>query len=267
MPAKSIPVSSAPTMRWLRQSLDLVLTLTAKEVKVRYKSSVLGYLWSVAMPLCLAAVFYLAFKVVMRVPMEHYALFLVCGLFPWQWFANSVQAAATILLGNASIIKKVAFPRAAVCLAMVMNDGLHFLLSVPVIAGLLLIAGKHPSLSWLFWLPLLFVLHAALVTGISLVVAAVNLFFRDMERLVVLGVTLLFYFTPVIYSETMVPAPYDSLLAFNPMAPLIICWRSLFLGGGVPLEHLGSAALWAMGILFGGMAVFRRLSPRFAEVL
>lgn len=254
-------------MRRLRQSLDLVLTLTAKEVKVRYKSSALGYLWSVAMPLCLAAVFYLAFKVVMRVPMDNYALFLVCGLFPWQWFANSVQAAATVLLGNASIIKKVAFPRAAVCLAMVMNDGLHFLLSVPVVAGLAMLHGHAPTLAWLPWIPALFAIQAALVTGIALVIAAINLFFRDMERLVILGVTLLFYFTPVIYSEAMVPPAYQGYLALNPMAPLTVCWRSLFLSGAVPLEHLVPAALWAAGLLAAGALVFRRLSPRFAEVL
>lgn len=254
-------------MSRLRHSLDLVLTLTAKEIKVRYKSSVLGYVWSVAMPLCLAGVFYLAFKVIMRVPMDNYALFLICGLFPWQWSANSIQAAAAVLLSNASIIKKARFPRASVCLAVVLNDGMHFVLSIPVIVGFLLLHGLAPAPLWLVWIPLLLAVHTALVTGIVLAVSAVNLFFRDMERLVSLGVTLLFYFTPVIYSETMVPPAYEAYLKANPMAPLIICWRSLFLQGGVPLESLLAAAAWAAVGLAAGALVFRGLSPRFAEVL
>ena len=89
-----------------RYYFDLLLALTQKEIKARYKSSFLGYLWSIANPLSLALVFFLAFKVFMKIPIENYALFLIAGLFPWQWFANSVVGSAGVYLGNASLIKK-----------------------------------------------------------------------------------------------------------------------------------------------------------------
>jgi lipopolysaccharide transport system permease protein len=251
----------------LRYFFDLVLVLTAKEIKVRYKSSVLGYIWSIAMPLCFAFVYYVSFKVVMRIKMDNYALFLICGLFPWQWFANSINAAPMILLGNSSIIKKVRFPRATVCMAMVLNDGVHFILSIPVILLFLALSGQSPSLSWLYALPVLFAVQFAFTYGLVLLVASINLFFRDLERLVSVLVTLLFYFTPIIYSEDMIPEKYQPYIALNPLAPLIIAWRDLFLHGTLDTMHLLHSLPWALSIFGLGVWVFRRLSPRFAEVL
>jgi lipopolysaccharide transport system permease protein len=88
----------------IQHSIDLIIVLTQKELKVKYKNSFLGYLWSIAHPLAFAFVFFLAFKIVMRVEVEDYALFLIAGLFPWQWFSNSVNASALVFLGNASIV-------------------------------------------------------------------------------------------------------------------------------------------------------------------
>src|SRR4030042_5443535 len=95
----------------LKYYRDLIVILTQKEVKVRYKSTVFGYVWSIAHPLAFAFVFFMAFKVVMRIQMEGYAVFLIAGLFPWQWFSNSINASPTIFLHNSSLIKKVNLPR------------------------------------------------------------------------------------------------------------------------------------------------------------
>src|SRR4030043_1394579 len=110
---------------------DLVLALTQKELKVKYRRSFLGYLWSVANPLALALVFFIAFKVVMRIQIENYTLFLISGLFPWQWFSNSVSSSAMAFVSNASLIKKVNFRSESLVVATVLNDMLHFILSVP----------------------------------------------------------------------------------------------------------------------------------------
>src|SRR2546425_9897030 len=174
---------------------DILLELTKKEVKVRYKNTYLGYLWSLLNPLASAAVLFFAFKIVMRVPIENYTLFLLAGLFPWQWFSNSVNASASVFIANSSLIKKTSFPRELLVYSVVLNDLFHFLCSVPVIIILLVIHGKSPTLAWLLWLPLLVLCQALLVSGLSLVVASVNLFFRDLERLVGVGGNLLFYLT------------------------------------------------------------------------
>jgi len=117
----------------VRYLLDLIIVLTQKELKVRYKNNVLGYLWSVANPLAFAFVFYIAFKTIMKIQMENFALFLIAGLFPWQWFANSISSTPTIFLSNASIIKKVNFPKNIIPLTIVLQDMIHFILSIPVI--------------------------------------------------------------------------------------------------------------------------------------
>ena len=246
---------------------DLIYLLTLKEIKVRYKSSVLGYLWSIAMPLCYAFVFYISFKVVMKIKMENYSLFLICGLFPWQWFANSLGASSTVFLSNSSIIKKVNFPRSSVCIAMVLNDGVHFLLSIPVIILFLFLYHKNPSPIWLIGVPILFIVQFIFTLGLSLLISSINMFFRDLERLVMVFLTLLFYFTPIIYEETMIPERYRYLINLNPVAPLMVAWRHLFLNGDINYMYFLISFLYGLFFFSFGLWIFNILSPRFAEVL
>ncbi|MCS7279963.1 MAG: ABC transporter permease [Thermodesulfobacteriaceae bacterium] len=251
----------------LKHYIDLIIVLTHKEMKIRYKSSFLGYIWSVAHPLAFALVFYIAFKVIMRINMEDYTLFLIAGLFPWQWFSNSVNTSAGIFLANASIIKKLNFPRNIVPLAMVLQDMIHFVFTIPVIIIFLFVYNKTPSLSWLYGIPILLSIQLLIVYGTSLMVSSLNLFFRDLERLVAILVTLLFYFTPIIYSETMIPEKFRYLIYLNPVAPLIISWRSVFLSGTLNLFFLIISTLYALSVFFLGYGIYKKLSWRFAEVL
>lgn len=251
----------------IQHYIDLIMVLTQKEIKVRYKSSFFGYLWSIGQPLAFAFVFFIAFKVVMKIQMEDYALFLIAGLFPWQWFANSVNAAPTIFLGNASIIKKVNFPRNIIPLTTVLQDMIHFVLSIPVIVLFIFIYHKSPSFSWLYGIPILLGIQFLMTYGISLIVSSINLFFRDLERLTVIFMTLLFYFTPIIYPETMIPEKYKTLINLNPLAPLMISWRNLFLNGTLELPYLATSLLYALLALALGYIIYRKLSWKFAEVL
>src|SRR5262249_19816065 len=136
---------------------DLVFVLVQKEMKVRYKNSVLGYTWSVANPLLFTAVYYVALGVFLRfdIPGYPYPLFLIAGQFPWQCVATSVSCAPMVFIGNASLIKKVRFPRNVLVASVVLNDAIHFLLTIPVIVLLLLWYGFVPSWSWVPGIPLL----------------------------------------------------------------------------------------------------------------
>jgi len=251
----------------IQNIIDLILVLTQKEMKVRYKSSFLGYLWSIAHPLAFALVFFIAFKIVMRIEMENYTLFLIAGLFPWQWFSNSVNASPMVFLSNASIIKKVNFPRNIIPFAIVLQDMIHFILSIPVIVLFLFIYQKSPFLSWFYGIPLLMVIQFLMTLGVSLIVSSVNLFIRDLERLTSIFVTLFFYFTPIIYPETMIPEAYKPFINFNPLAPLVISWRSLFLKGTLEPFYLFISFLYAILVFALGYQVYRKLSWRFAEIL
>jgi len=251
----------------IQHYIDLITVLTQKEIKVRYKSSFLGYLWSIGHPLAFAIVFFIAFKIVLRIQVENYALFLIAGLFPWQWFANSVNASPLLFLGNASIIKKVNFPRNIIPLTAVLQDMIHFVLSIPVIILFMFIYHKSLSLTWLYGIPVLLSIQFVMTYGVSLIISSINLFFRDLERLTVIFMTLLFYFTPVIYPETMIPERYKSLINLNPLAPLMISWRNLFLNGTLEPASLIILLAYSLMILLLGYQVYRKLSWKFAEVL
>jgi lipopolysaccharide transport system permease protein len=252
----------------LKYYRDLIVILTQKEVKVRYKSTFFGYVWSIAHPLAFAFVFFMAFKVVMRIQMEGYAVFLIAGLFPWQWFSNSVNASPTVFLHNASLIKKVNLPRNILPLATVLQDLIHFLLAIPVIVLFLFIYHKAPAFSWFYGIPVLLSIQLMMTYGLSLLISSINLFIRDLERLTAIGVNLLFYFTPVIYPETMIPEKYKTLvLFFNPLSSLMISWRNLFLDGTLQASLVFASFGYGLFVLMIGYMVYTRLSWKFAEVL
>lgn len=246
---------------------DLVLVLTRKELTVRYKRSFLGYLWSIANPLALALVFFVAFKIFMKIPIENYALFLIAGLFPWQWFLNSVNSSATVFIGNATLIKKMHFRHEVLIVATILNDMLHFILSIPVITLFLFIYGLQPSILWMAGIPVLLIVQFIITMGFSLAISALNLFFRDIERIVFIFTSLMFYMTPIIYSEEMVPAEYKTLILSNPLSMLFIGWRNLLLYGTFPLKEVSLAFVYALIVFSIGYLVFRKLKWRFAEVL
>jgi lipopolysaccharide transport system permease protein len=253
--------------RKFQHYIDLVIVFTQKEMKVRYKNSIFGYLWSIGHPLAFALVFFVAFKVVMRIQMEDYVLFLIAGLFPWQWLVNSINASPMIFLGNSSIIKKVNFPRNVIPFSLVFHDMIHFILSIPVIILFMFIYDKTPSLSWIYGIPILLLIQSLLMYGISLMISSINLFFRDLERLTVILTTFLFYFTPIIYPETMIPEKYKILINLNPLAPLMISWRNLFLKGTLDSTSIIISAGYAVFAFSLGYLIYKKLSWKFAEVL
>jgi lipopolysaccharide transport system permease protein len=251
----------------LRHGLDVIAVLLAKELKVRYKGTVLGYAWSVAYPLALACVFNFVFKLVIRIQVENYALFVVIGLFPWQWFQNSVIGANGFFLANGSLIKKVSFPRALLVLTGVLNDLVHFLASLPVIVGFLIWSGILPSASWIWQLPLLLVIQFGVTYGMSLAVATANLFLRDLERLLGIATLLWLYLTPVLYPWDMVPENYRWTFWLNPMTLLVQSWRDMLMTGTLDAGIVAGAAGWACAILLVGQLVYASLERRFAEVV
>ncbi len=253
--------------RSLQYYIDLILVLTQKDLHVRYKSNILGYLWSIANPLAFAFVFYVAFQVIMRIKMEAYVLFLIVGLFPWQWFSNSLATTTTVFLANAGIIKKVNFPRNALPFSLVLQDMIHFLFSLPVIVLFLLIYHKVPHWSWLIGIPIMLVIQFTLTYGLALFISSINLFFRDMERLVGILITLVFYFTPILYPVSMIPEKYRPLIILNPISPLILAWRGLFFEGRLEWMYMLISLGYGVVALFVGYLVYRKLAWKFAEVL
>ncbi len=253
--------------RGIRYYLDLITVLTQKEIKVRYKNSLLGYFWSIANPLLYALVFFFVFKIIMRFPIKNYTLFLISGLFPWQWISNSTTASTGIYIANVSLIKKIVFPRFFLPLAQVLNDGFHFIVSIPVIVVFLIFYHKTPGISWLYDIPLLLIPTFMVNYGLALMAASINVFFRDLQYLIGLIITILFYITPVFYDISFVPKKYRMLVYANPFTSLISNWRLLFMQNQLDWKNYIFSLIYSTLILIIGFFVYLKLKDRFAEVL
>jgi lipopolysaccharide transport system permease protein len=246
---------------------DLLLVLVQKELKVRYNNKVLGYLWSIANPLSSALIYYVAFKVFMRVQIEDYPLVLISGVFPWQWFTNAIGSSTGLFVGNSSIIKKVNFPKQVVTLSGGLNHLIHYIVSLPVILMFLFIFHKSPTLSWLYGVPILLVIQFIMIYGLSLLIASLNVFFRDLERLVGIVLHFVFYVTPILYPLEHLPKRFRDAFYLNPAAPLMVSWRELILQGKLEPMNILVSLGYAMLFLAIGYWVYRKLAWKFAEVI
>jgi homopolymeric O-antigen transport system permease protein len=203
-----------------------------------------------------------------RIDVDDYALVLLAGLFPWTWFQTSLVSSVASFAGNGALIKKVYFPRFVLPLATVMNNGVQYAVSIPVLLILLAIDGYTPSWTWLVGIPYLLAVQGLLIMGIVLFIASLDVYFRDLEHLTDVFVGLIwFWLTPVIYPLEIVPDRYHNWVLANPMASLIEGWRDLFLRNQIPGLELWPALVFAGGIAALGTFSFRKLEGGFADAL
>jgi lipopolysaccharide transport system permease protein len=255
-----------PRPRWIWYR-DLLRVLLRKELAVRYKGSVLGFVWCLLNPLAQALIFYLVFGVYMRFNVPHYLVALLAAMFPWQWFANSVGEGPHTFAANPTLVKKVAFPRQAIPLVMILQNMIHFCIALPVYAAFMIADGLLPGWIWLWGVPLLLVLTLAFLYGLCLFLGSVNLFFRDLGNLTVIITQMAFFATPIMYTLAQVPERYHWCFTVNPVAPLFICWRSLLMDNALNVAFLPYAAGYAAFFCILGFFTFRALHRRFAEVM
>lgn len=250
-----------------RQLRDLILILARKEVKTRYKNNFLGYLWSLANPLAYSVIFYFAFQVIFRFKVENYALFLICGLFPWQWLNNSIVSSTYVFLNNVNLIKKAVFPRYVLPVANCIQDGFHFIMTIPVILAFMWLHDVRIDPIVIIGVPILFSIQFAMLVGLSMLVGTLNVFFRDIEYMVQILFQMLFYLTPILYPLSKVPEEYMGFILLNPFSPIILSWKELFLHGQFDSTYLTMSILYA-GVSVGlGVVFYKRLSWKFAEAI
>ena len=241
--------------------------LTLRDLKLRYQDTALGMAWSLLKPLALGAVLYVALKQFVRIDVKDYQLVLLTGLFPWIWFQTSALLATPAFASNGALLKKVPFPRFVLPFATILNSGVHFLLTVPVLIILLAVAGRHPSITWVIGIPMLAGVQLVLLMGIVLIAASIDVFFRDLEHLIEVFLNLLFYLTPIFYPLSRVPERWQPVLLINPLTSLIEAWRHLFMENSLPSADLWPALVFAFGAFAVGVLVFGRLEPGFADAL
>lgn len=260
---------------------DLTLNLTLRELRGKYKRSVLGWAWSLLNPLAAVATFAVVFRFFLKVPvpvgdpsgLHVFALYLVCGLLPWNFLANGIIGGMGSVVGNANLIKKVFFPRQILVLASTAAWGVSLAIELAVVGVVLLIAGSF-VLPWLPAVVLVLVLQAVFVLGIALLLASASVYFRDLEHLVGIGLQLWFYATPIIYPISLVrdqavERPWlMRVYDLNPMVHFVEVYRNLLYDLRVPaFNDVAVLVVAAVVSLAVGATVFARLEPRFAEEL
>ena len=254
---------------------ELVRNLVLRDLKARYKNSVLGFVWSLLNPLLMMLVFTVVFTVMLPTNIERFPVFILCGILPWNWFSGSVGGAVHTIVGNATLIKKVYFPREALPLSLILSNAVNFLLALTVLFPLML-AFHTPLTPWLLFLPLLIVIQAIFTLGVALILSTINVFFRDTAVIMEVVLQAWFFLTPVVYDMKVLPehkliAGYDievRRLAYilNPMGSLIANYRDILYWGLPPgLDFLLRTAVTSLIVLFLGYLLFSHFAPQFGE--
>lgn len=258
------------------QYRELIRNLVVRDLKVRYKNSILGVAWSWISPLLMMIVYTVFFTVFWgNRDIAHYPVFLLCGLLPWQFFSTAVMQATGSIVSNAHLIKKVYLPREILPISIVLSELVNFLIALPIFFSLALISGA--SLSWtVLLLPAIMLVQMAFILGLGFIFATLNVFYRDTQHLLGVAMQAWFFLTPVFYPIHIVPHEASFLgvtfnahlwlRRLNPMASIIASYREL-LYYGVPsgvdffLRTAGTAAL----VLVVGYVIFIHFSGRFGE--
>jgi lipopolysaccharide transport system permease protein len=247
---------------------SLIKNLVLKDLKLKYRGSVLGVIWSLLRPLMLIAVYTVAFKFVVRIKMDNYAFFLLVGLLPWNFFSGAAMASTTSILDNANLIKKVYFPRETLPIATVLFNFAQYILALVVFIPIFFFMGAFP-LTWaaLLFFPLL-ALHLLFAVGTALCLSALTSSFRDVAHLTEVGLVLFFWVTPIIYPITMVPPKYQSLMKLSPLASFAVGYQDILFWGRIPELLVSSSILcWSMVVFFVGYLLFNWYDPALAELV
>ena len=256
-------------LRRLPKYRGLIQSLVARELKARYRGSVLGFFWSFFNPLLLLSVYTFVFTYALPAPagIEHYALFLFCGLLPWTWFSTSLIESSNVLISGGNLIKKVMFPAEILPIVTVLANLVHFLLGLPILVMFLIYFRAPLQLSELIWFPVVVFVQLVLTLGFALILSALTVHFRDIRDILANVMTLWFFVTPIIYSWQNPPRQMVRFLDLNPFTHLAVSYQEILYFEG-PFGHwkwllaLGAASV----VLFlFGYFLFDRLRDSFAE--
>ncbi|MGA9349232.1 MAG: ABC transporter permease [Anaerolineae bacterium] len=277
LPGPTLPVTIIrPSRGWvplrfreLWEYRELLYFLTWRDIKVRYKQTVLGAAWAIIQPFFTMVVFSLFFGKLARMPSDDipYPVFSYAALVPWTFFANGLSQSSTSLVASANLIQKVYFPRLVIPISSVISGAVDFVLAFVVLLGMMLYFGTAPTWN-VIWLPLLLLLALVTSLGVGLWLTAMNVQFRDVRYAVPFLVQAWMFATPIAYPSSLLDEPWRTLYGINPMAGVVEGFRWALLGTETaPGPIILVSALVAVGLLISGTYYFRRMERTFADVV
>jgi lipopolysaccharide transport system permease protein len=248
---------------------ELLYFLAWRDVKIRYKQTVLGFAWAIIQPLFMMIVFSLFFGQLAGVPSEGipYPLFSYAAVLPWTLFAEGLTRSSNSLVQEANLLQKVYFPRLIMPLSGIVSPLVDFAIAFVVLFGLMFYYAYYPGVTML-WLPLFLILQLMLALGVGLWLSAINVEYRDIRYVIPFLVQIWLFASPVVYSTTFVPERFQTAYSvLNPMAGIIEGYRWAILGTEPPSYLLAASAAITIVILFSGAFYFRRRERTFADVV
>lgn len=244
---------------------DVLSTLVRRELRIRYKGSILGLLWAVLSPLGTVAVLHLLFSRILPLDIPNYASFIYSAMLPWSWFQAAVLTSAQTLIDNRDLVRKPFFPRLMLPGVVASTNFCLYLLAIPVLLVLMLIEGVALTPALLL-LPLIWVVLGLFTLACSVLVAALGVVVRDVQHLLGVGMLLWFYLTPIFYDTARLAPETARWLSLNPLTPIVTAHRQIVIAGQIPdLLGLLAVALVSAALLVASVWLFRVLEDTFVE--
>jgi ABC-2 type transport system permease protein len=245
---------------------ELIRNLVLKDLKLKYRGSLFGFLWSLVNPLIVVTVYMIAFTKIMPVRNEGFVFMLLVGIVAWTFFASSASMGAGAIVDNGGLLKTVHFPRAVLPIATVLFNLMQYLMTIAAFVPLLLILYRMPPRPAMLLFPLVVVLQVAMTIGIALALSAGTVFFRDIRHFLEIALMVMFWTTPIIYDFQTIPKSWRWPVLLSPMSPFVLAYQQIFYFGRVPdPEVCLVGTLYATVAFFGGLALFTRLQHEFVE--
>ena len=252
----------------LYQYREMIVSLVRKDLKGRYKGSVLGFLWTFLNPLLQLLVYTMVFSVILKSGIPNYYLHLFVALVPWIFFASSLTTGDKLVLDQKNMIKKIYFPREVLPVAYTFSSFCNMLFSFIIIFLVIAVMRLGVNFAALPWLLPVMAIQFMLVLGMNLITSAVTVYIRDLEHIMGVVSMAWMYLSPVVYGIKFVPETWHKWYLLNPMAPLVLSYRDILYYQRAPqLRYLAVAAGISLLVLCLGYFVFEKLQRRFAEVL
>lgn len=254
------------TLRGLAQYRHLLRNLVVKDLKLKYRGSVFGFVWSLANPLLMIAVYTIAFTYILRMRTPAFVFYLMLGILAWTFFANAIAMATGAIVDNGGLVRSVWFPRAILPIATVLFNLAQYLLTavvfLPVMMLIYRVAPAPPMLAF----PVFLVLQALLTIGLALIIAVGTAYFRDVRHFVDVGLAILFWATPVVYETTQLPPRLQHAILLTPLSPYITAYHDVFYYRRWPEGEVWAAAVvYAFAALLAGLWLIARVEDRLTE--
>ena len=264
--ARQAPRRADDGIKW-RQLWELLGILTISQLKARYRRSFLGFLWSLIVPLFQIVVIGFVFQGLLQHNIPNYTIQFLVALLPWTFFNDTVLGSCPTYLRFRDVVKKIYFPRWSLPISIVTSSLVHFLLSMVILFAVFLIIPVDFDPIFLFLIPLT-IIEIVMLSGLALGFSILHTYYQDVEYALGALIRMFFFITPVMYPTSEIPAAYQYLFLFNPMATICEGFRGVLLRQELPLpEHLLVATLFSILCLVVGIVIYRRMSAQLPEVL